>query len=210
LRNAQECSLLSSLLGGGGGLSGGRGSGSGGLDFNAHSLVLSCNSLVLADGVLCSSGFGLSLEVLLAEDFSLGFVDSFDKHILVLELVTLGGEVKSVIHLAIDLLLLSIPTEQSTEDAKATHPQDLLGHTGVFGTLSLTGTLMATVALGKGPHLCAGARVSSNIFPHDQSVLDELPDILAGVGESDFAALIGVNPHALLTTLQHRGSQPLL
>lgn len=173
----QESSLLSSLLGGDGGV-GGSG-GSGGLGLDTHSKVLSCDSLVLADGVLGTSGFSLGLKVLLADDLSLGFVNSFNENVLVLELVTLGGEVKSVVHLAIDLLGLSVPTEQSTEDTKASHPQNLLGHTGVFGTLSLTGTLMATVALGKGPHLCAGSGVSSNILSHDQSVLDELPDILA-------------------------------
>jgi len=84
-----------------------------------------------------------------------------------------------VVHLAVDFLLVSIPSEKSTEDTKASHPQDLLGHTGVLGTLSLTVTLMATLALGLGPLLAAGTRVGGDVLSHDQSVLDELSNVLA-------------------------------
>lgn len=174
-----RCSLLSSLLGGnrlgGGGL----------LDWcrggllDAHSNVLSGDSLLLADGVLGSSGFGLGLKVLLADGLSLGAMDSLNENVLVLELVTLGGEVELVVHLAIDLLLVSISLEESTENAKTAHPDDLLGHTGVASTLSLSGALMATLALGLSPFLAAGARVGSNDLPHDESVLDKLPNVLA-------------------------------
>jgi hypothetical protein len=38
---------------------------------------------------------------------------------------------------------------------------------------------MATLALGLSPLLAAGARVSSDILSHDQSVLDELSNVLA-------------------------------
>ena len=135
-------SLLGLLLGGSG--LGWGGSGSGGLSLDAHLGVLHSQSLLLTDGVLGSSGLGLSLEFLLTEDLSLALVDSLDEHILVLELVTLGGEVKLMVHLAIDLLLVSISAKETTEDALAAHPQDLHGHTCVPGTLSLTEALMAT------------------------------------------------------------------
>jgi hypothetical protein len=49
-----------------------------------------------------------------------------------------------VVHVAVNLLLVSIPTEKATEDAEAAHPQNASGHTGVLGTLSLTAALMAT------------------------------------------------------------------
>ena len=171
-------SLLSCALLGGDGLGRGR-SGSGCLNLDAHGEVLSCDSLFLTHVVLGSSGFGLGLEILLTDDLGLGFVDFFDQNVLVLEHVTLGTKVESVVHLAVNLLLLSISTKQTTKNTKTTHPEDLLGHTGVSGTLSLTGALMATLALGLGPLLASGARVSGNILSHDQSVLDQLPNVLA-------------------------------
>jgi hypothetical protein len=178
-QSESDCSLLSALLGGSSFSLGWGGSGSGGLGLNTHTDVLSSDSLLLTHGVHSSSGFSLGLEILLADNFSLGLVDGLNKDVLVLELVTLGTQVQLVVHLAVNLLLLSIPTEQSTEDTKASHPEDLLGHTGVLGTLSLTGTLMATLALGLSPCLCARARVSSDDLSHDQSVLNKLPNVLA-------------------------------
>ena len=136
-------SLLGLLLGGSGGrgLSRGSRSGCGGLTIGG---LLAGESLLLADGVLSATSLSLALKIGLTDDLSLGLVDGLNKHILVLELVTLGGLVKSVVHLAVNLLLVSIPTEEATEDAKTAHPQNLLGHTGVLGTLSLTVALMAT------------------------------------------------------------------
>jgi len=197
------CHSLLGLLGGG---SLGRGgSGSWGLGGNTHSDVLSSLSLLLADGVLGSSCLSLGLEVLLADDFGLGLVDSLNKDVLVLELVTLGAHVELVVHLAVNLLLFSIPTEQSTEDTKAAHPKELLGHTSVLGTSSLTSSLMATLALGLGVCLAAGARVGGDDLSHDQSVLNKLPNVLAGVGQRDFVGLVGVDPHSFPSTLQHGG-----
>ena len=123
-------------------------SGSGSLHLDTHSDVLSGDSLLLADSVLSSSSFSLILEVLDANDFGLGSVDLLNKDVLVLELVSLGGEVESVVHSAIDFLLVSVPTEQSTEHTEAAHPQDTFGHAGAGSTLSLSGSLMATLSLG--------------------------------------------------------------
>ena len=174
-----RCSLLSALLGGSGLDGSGLLSWRGGGLLDAHSNVLPGNSLVLADGVLGSSGIGLVLKILLTDGLGLGAMDSLDENVLVLELVTLGSEVELVVHLAIDLLLVSISLEEATEHAKTAHPDDLLGHTGVAGTLSLSSALMATLALGLSPSLAAGARVGSDDLPHDESVLDKLPNVLA-------------------------------
>ena len=181
-RNELEFSLLATLLGS---LSGRRSLSrawsstcrGGCLNLDAHSKVLSGDSLLLANGVLSSSGLSLSLEVLLTDDFSLGFVDLLDQDVLVLELVTLAAKVKSVVHLAVNLLLVTIPTEKATEDTKAAHPDDLLGHTSVPGTLSLTLALMATLALGLSPLLAAGAGVGGHVLSHDQTVLDQLSNV---------------------------------
>ena len=184
-RNELASSLLAALLGTGvrsgsrslsGAWSGASRGGCIGLD--AHSKVLSGNSLLLTNAVLSSSGLSLSLEVLLTDDFSLGFVDLLDQDVLVLELVTLGGQVKSVVHLAVNFLLVTIPAEKATEDTQAAHPDDLLGHTSIPGTLSLTLALMATLALGLSPLLAAGAGVSGHVLSHDQTVLDQLPNVL--------------------------------
>jgi len=136
-------------------------------------------SLFLALSVLSATGFSLSLEIGLAMDLSLGLVDSLDKHILVLELVTLRGEVKPVVHLAVNLLLVSVPTEEAAEHAETAHPQNALWHTSVLGTLSFTVALMATLALSFGPALAARARVRGHDFSHDDAVLYQLPNVLA-------------------------------
>jgi hypothetical protein len=177
-----DSSLLSALGGllGSDWLNGSLGnSGSGSLHLDTHSDILSGDSLLLADGVLGSSSFSLILEVLLANDFGLGAVDLLNKDVLVLELVSLGGEVESVVHSAIDLLLVSVPTEQSTEHTEAAHPQDTFGHTGTGSTLSLSSSLMATLSLGQSVKLAAGAGVGGNHLSHDESVLHELSNVLA-------------------------------
>uniref|UniRef100_A0A8C8UL44 Uncharacterized protein n=1 Tax=Peromyscus maniculatus bairdii TaxID=230844 RepID=A0A8C8UL44_PERMB len=47
-------------------------------------------------------------------------------------------------------------------------------------------------------------------LPDDQPVLDQLPDLLMGVGIGDFIGLIGVQPDLLLTTVEDARGKPLL
>ena len=138
-------SLLGLLsLGGGRSRGLGRGSSRSGSGSLTVSGLLAGKSLLLAHGVLGATILGLALKIGLADHLSLGLVDCLNKHILVLELVTLGGTVESVVHLAVNLLLVPVPAEEATEDTETAHPKNLLGHTGVLGTLSLTTALMAT------------------------------------------------------------------
>ena len=44
----------------------------------------------------------------------------------------------------------------------------------------------------------------------DESVLEQLSDVLSGVGESDLGGFIGVDPHSLLSALKDGGSESLL
>ena len=128
-------------LGGGSRLWGGSSGWSWLLD--SHLGVLASDSLLLADGVLGPSGSLLVLELLLADDFGLDLVDGLNQDVLVLELVTLGGEVELVVDLSVDLLGLTVSLEESTEDTGSSHPDDLGWHTSILGTSSATLSVVA-------------------------------------------------------------------
>ena len=55
-----------------------------------------------------------------------------------LEHVTLALEVELVVQMVINLLLLAVLAEETTENARSADPDDLGGHTGVGRTLALT------------------------------------------------------------------------
>jgi len=176
------CSLLSSLLGGGFGWSGSGGSGwssGGGWNIESHGDVLASNSLLLSDGVLGTSGLSLSLEVLLTESLSLLLVDSLNQDILVLELVTLGSQVKSMVHLSVDLLGVSIFPEKSTENTGSSHPDDLMWHTGISSTLPLSSANVSSLSLGLSVGLASRSGVSLNLSSHDELVFHKLSNVLA-------------------------------
>jgi hypothetical protein len=166
---SSHCSLLSLSLDGGGGSVG----------LGLFSVTLASESLLLLGGVLGTSGISLLLELLLTDGLGLSGVDGLDEDVLVLELVTLGGEVKLVVHLSVDLLGVSISLQKSTEDTESAHPEDSLGHTGLSGTLSLSSTVVATTTLGLVMALGTGVRVHGDLASHDEFVLDKLSDVLA-------------------------------
>ena len=115
-----------------------------GLDFLAHVLGSAVHSLLLDNGVLGASGFGLSFSIGFTDLLSLHLVNGLNEDVLVLELVTLGAQVELVIDVLVDLLGITISLEETSENALAAHPQDLLWHTGVPGTLSVTSAEMTT------------------------------------------------------------------
>lgn len=110
---------------------------------------------------------------------SLGLVDVLHQDTLVLEDVTLNLEVERVIHVLINLSSLTVLTEHTTEDAHATHPDDVRGHTTFTGTTALTNTRVATFALSLGHATNAETRVDGLGLLDDQSILDELANSLA-------------------------------
>jgi len=187
---------------------GGRGRGSlvtslGGGLFLAHLLSLSGDTLLLADGVLGTTGFSLGLEFDLSLLLSLLLVDGLDQNVLVLVEVTLGAHVESVVHSPVNFLSVSISAEESTENSLSAHPDKFAGHTGVLGSLSASHSLMAASALGSVPSLAAGSGVDRDLASHDQVVLRKFANVLAGVGEGNFAGLVGVHPDSLSTALKH-------
>jgi len=82
---------------------------------------------------------------------------------LVLESVTLGLEVESVVpvvsgccraktnlysQVLVDLASLTVLPQQPPENSHAAEPLDFAGHTGLGGTSTLTGTAVSTESLG--------------------------------------------------------------
>ena len=127
---------------------------SGGLFFTISSIA-SLDTLLFTDGVLGTTGFSLGFELDFSLHLSLVLVDGLDEDVLVLVEVTLGSHVEFMVHSTVDLLGITITTEESSENSLSAHPDELRRHTGVSGSLSATGTVMATTSNGSVPSLCA-------------------------------------------------------
>jgi hypothetical protein len=78
----------------------------------------------------------------------------------------------------VDLFGLSVAPKQTTQNSHALHPEELLGHTGVLGTLPLT--VAGVTALPSGFRILAnaGSGVNSDRLLDDETVADELADVL--------------------------------
>ena len=103
-----------------------------------HLLELFSYSLFLPVGVFESSGLLLLSELLLSDLLLLHLVDGLDQHSLVFVEVTLGSEVEVMVDVLGDLLCFSVFPQKSSQHSLSSHPQHLLGHSCVLGTLSLT------------------------------------------------------------------------
>jgi len=147
-----------------------------GLGLLAGDALLSASSGLL---VLVSPGFGLVSQLLGAESLSFLLVDELHQNALVLEHVTLALDVELVVEMAIDLLVLSVLLQETTQDAHPPHPQLLDGHTGVGRTLALTGTRMTSLSSGQSVLPRPGARVNGLRLLDDQTVLDQATDVLS-------------------------------
>ena len=176
----------------------------------AHLDNLAGDSLFLADGVLGATGITLSILLGDANLLRLELVDGLDQDVLVLELVTLGAEVELVVDVLVDLLGVTVLLQETSQDTGSAHSDDLGGHTGIAGTLTVTGALVTALALFGLVTLYAGARVHGDLATDDEAVFVELADVLAGVGKSNLGGLIGVNPDSLLTALKNGGGESSL
>lgn len=101
--------------------------------------------------VLGSSGFLFVGDFVESLDLVSLLVDTFDEDSLILELVTLGGEVETVItksggnvQSGVELSLLSISLEKSSETTLSPDPQKLDGHSSVLSTSSLSEASMSS------------------------------------------------------------------
>lgn len=144
--------------------------------------------------VLDSAGLLLLGEVLGSELLGLLPVDVLHQDTLVLESVTLGLEVESVVHVLVDLAGLTVLLQQPPQNPHPSEPLDLGRHTGLGGTLSLTETSVSTGTLGGGVLPGTGTRVDDGGLDNDVTILEELPDTGSGVGLANLGSLLGVEP----------------
>jgi len=106
-------------------------------------------------------------------------VNELHEDTLVLEHVTLALHVQRVVQMSVDLLGFTILLEQSSQDSHTSHPQYLHGHTCVRCTLPLSCAGVTTLPAGDGVFAYASARVHGNGLADDETIFDELADVLA-------------------------------
>jgi hypothetical protein len=160
-------------------------------------------------GVLAADG-GLLGEAGLTLTLVLLGANVLNENALVLELVTLSLEVKLVVEVRVDLAGVAVLGEEAAENALAADPQNLGGHAGLTGTLTLTGTRVATEALGGKPAADGRARVHDGGLLDNNTGVNEGADGGARVGGGDVGDLGGVHPDLALTALEDRGREALL
>lgn len=160
--------------------------------------------------VLGTLGIHLLLEDTLTVTLSLGLLDVLNESALVLEGVTLAQVVELVVKVLVDLASSTVADEEATENTHAAHPENLAGHTGLLGTLTLTQTAVSADSAGGVELTGTDAGVHGNGLADDEAIADELTDGLTGVGVGDLIHLIGVEPNLALAAAHHGGGQALL
>jgi hypothetical protein len=75
---------------------------------------------------------------------------------------------------------------------------DVLRHTGIGSTLSLTEATVTTITSGQVQLAGSGSGVHGDGLADDEAIADELADGLTGVGVRDLADLVGVEPDLAL------------
>lgn len=86
---------------------------------------------------------------------------------------------KKKLHIFGDLLGVSVFSEESSENSLSSHPENLGGHSGVFGTLSLTVAGVSASSSGLVETLHSGVGVHVDLSSHDETILEELSDVLS-------------------------------
>ncbi len=160
-------------------------------------------------------GLGLASDGLFLEELGLGSlgladVDGLDEDALVLVLVALGLHVEVVVDVLVDLVGLAELAKNTTKDALATDPENLLGHASLASTAALAKAGVTTLALGEEVLADARTRMHSDGLLDDQTVIHQLADRTTRVGKSNLVALVRVQPHAVLAALGNRSREPLL
>jgi len=141
---------------------------------------------------LMSSGFGQIAQLFGSLFFGLLFVDEFHEYSLILKDIALCFQVKVVIEMSIDLLVLAILLQKPSEDSHAPNPQHFDGHPSVGRSLSFAGTRVSALTPGLSILADAGARVNGHWFADNETVFNEFADVLPRVGVRDLIGLVRV------------------
>lgn len=110
----------------------------------------------------------------------------------------------------IDLSLLPVLPQQSSEDTLTTDPEDFRWCTSLTGTLALSNTHMPALPLCFDEQTMPCTGVDDLGLDDDLPILDELSDTLARVGILDLSDLSGVEPDLAPADIRHSGGKPLL
>jgi len=183
------------------------------LFFTELSLLLGDHSLLLSltgSLGLRTLGIHLLLQDSLTRLLGLRSVDVLNQCSLVLESVTLAQVVEFVVQVLVNLAAGSVLDEETAENTKTAHPDDLARHTSIRSTLSLTKTTVSTNSSCSCKLPSARSRVHGNGLSDDEAICNELSDGLAGVGVRDLAGLIGIEPDLALSAADDGGRQALL
>lgn len=138
------------------------------------------------------AGLSLVSQELLAGLVCLQLVDVFHENTLVFEHIPLHLQVQAVIHVAINLLRLTVSSKQPAQNPHSPHPRDLLWHSGIGCTLPLTYAHVPALPAGQGIFPASRPGMHRHRLADDQPIFDQLSDLLTGVGIGDFIGLIGV------------------
>merc|ERR1712071_232021 len=152
---------------------------------------------------LKTAGFSLVWQHLAACLLSLLLVDELHQHTLVLEPITLGLHVKVVVQMAIDFLCFTIAFQQSPQHSHASNPHKLLGHTSIRSTLSLTKATVTALTASFCVFTNASTWVDGLGFLDDQTILNQLSDVLAGIGVGNLVDFVRVKPNLPFATFHN-------
>uniref|UniRef100_A0A672PQ28 Uncharacterized protein n=1 Tax=Sinocyclocheilus grahami TaxID=75366 RepID=A0A672PQ28_SINGR len=99
---------------------------------------------------------------------------------------------------------------KSSQNTHTSHPAQLLWHTSISRTLSLTckQTQPEKSSSMNGILAASSTRVNGYRLLDDQPILHQLANLLIGIG--NLIGFIWIQPHFLLATAQNAGRQPLL
>ena len=89
---------------------------------------------------------------------------------------------------------IPVSFEQSSQDPHPGDPHALLAGPSILGTLPLTKATVTSLTAGLVIGADTGSGVDSDGLLDDKTVLDQLPDVLPGVGISDLVDLIRIKP----------------
>ena len=107
----------------------------------------------------------------------------------------------------VDLLGFSVLSQQAAQHSLSSHPEDLVWHTSIAGTFSLTEASVASLSLGG--HVASVARLGVHgIWSlDDEAILDELANTLTGVSKSNVGGFVRIHPDLSLAALKHGSGQ---